>query len=99
MPEFLPGLELSRAFYQEVVAPILGDTPHSAARLGWGSDVLGFDTERSTDHGWGPQLQIFTEAELDVDAQLPETFRGWLVRYGWGSWDSMRAAASRAGIG
>ena len=83
MPEFLPGLELSRAFYQEVVAPILGDTPHSAARLGWGSDVLGFDTERSTDHGWGPQLQIFTEAELDVDAQLPETFRGWLVRYGW----------------
>ena len=76
--------------------------------------MLGFDTERSTDHGWGPQLQIFTEAELDVDAQLPETFRGWLVRYGWddkpvkitsrsrgsgrgsrGTWDSMRAAASR----
>jgi uncharacterized protein DUF4037 len=83
VPEFLPGLELSRAFYSEVVAPILGDTPHSAARLGWGSDVLGFDTERSTDHGWGPQLQVFVEETFDIDSRLPQTFRGWPVRYGW----------------
>ena len=52
MPEFLPGLELSRAFYEEVVRGIVGNVPHSAALLGYGSDVLGFDTERSTDHGW-----------------------------------------------
>ena len=83
MPEFLPGLELSRAFYEEVVAPIVGDTPALRRFLGYGSDVLGYDTERSTDHGWGPRLQIFTEAKLDLDAQLPETFRGWPVRYGW----------------
>jgi Domain of unknown function (DUF4037) len=83
VPEFLPGLELSRAFYEEVVREILGDMPHSAARLGWGSDVLGFDTERSTDHGWGPRLQIFTDAELDLEPLLPETFHGWPVRYGW----------------
>ena len=83
MPEFVPGLELSRAFYEEVVAPILGHTVHSAARLGWGSDVLGFDTKRSTDHGWGPQLQVFVEEPFDIDDRLPETFRGWPVRYGW----------------
>jgi len=83
VPEFLPGLELSRAFYEEVVREILGDMPHSAARLGWGSDVLGFDTERSTDHGWGPQLQVFVEEPFDIDSRLPEMFRGWPVRYGW----------------
>jgi hypothetical protein len=83
MPEFLPGRELARAFYEEVVAQILGDTPHSAAFLGYGSDVLGYDTERSTDHGWGPRLQVFTESTIDLDPLLPETFRGWPVRYGW----------------
>jgi Domain of unknown function (DUF4037) len=83
MPEFVPGRALARAFYEEVVAPILGDTPHSAGFLGYGSDVLGYDTERSTDHGWGPRLQVFTESSIDLDPLLPETFRGWPVRYGW----------------
>ena len=81
LPEFVPGVELARAFYEEVVADIVGDVPHSAALLGYGSDVLGFDTERSTDHGWGPRLQVFTDAEVELE--LPETFRGWPVRYGW----------------
>ncbi len=56
--------------------------PHSAALLGWGSDVLGYDTERSTDHGWGPRVLVFTDhhvAELD----LPESFDGVPVRFGW----------------
>jgi Domain of unknown function (DUF4037) len=83
MPEFVSGAELARAFYEEVVAGIVGDIPHSAALLGYGSDVLGFDTERSTDHGWGPRLQLFVEHELEIDSKLPETFRGWPVRYGW----------------
>ena len=47
LPDFIPGLELARAFYEDVVSEILGDTPHAAGRIGWGSDVLGFDTERS----------------------------------------------------
>ena len=55
----MPGVELARAFYEEVVGRLVGDVPHSAALLGYGSDVLGFDTERSTDHGWGPRLQVF----------------------------------------
>jgi hypothetical protein len=83
MPEFIPGRQLARAFYEEVVAGIVGDVPHSAAFLDYGSDVLGYDTERSTDHGWGPRLQIFTDSEIDVEPHLPETFRGWPVRYGW----------------
>jgi hypothetical protein len=40
--EFAPGIDLGRAFYQEVVAPRLAGRRHSAARLGAGSDVLGF---------------------------------------------------------
>jgi Domain of unknown function (DUF4037) len=89
VPSFTPGLELARAFYDETVAPLLGDLPHSAALLGWGSEVLGFDTERSTDHGWGPRLQVFVEAgdvaraRAAVDAGLPDEFRGWPTRFGW----------------
>ncbi len=77
MPEFVPGRELARAFYEEVVSELVGDVEHSAALLGWGSDVLGFDTDRSTDHGWGPRLRVFVHAsEVErvraaVDAACP----------------------------
>jgi hypothetical protein len=89
VPPFVPGIELNAAFYREVVAPAARHWRHDAARLGWGSDVLGFDTERSTDHGWGPNVQLFVD-RVDVDEvrdaverALPEEFRGWPVRYGW----------------
>jgi hypothetical protein len=59
---FVPGLQLSRAFYAEAVRPLLDEEfpglRHAAARLGPGSEVLGFDTERSTDHDWGPRLEL-----------------------------------------
>ena len=32
---------------------------YAAALLGPGSEVAGFDTQRSTDHDWGPRLQVF----------------------------------------
>jgi Domain of unknown function (DUF4037) len=89
VPSFLSGLELSRAFYYEAVAPLVGDVPHSAGLLGWGSDVLGFDTARSTDHGWGPRLQLFVDPEQAgpvrdvIDARMPDEFRGWPTRGGW----------------
>ncbi len=89
MTEFVPGIELSRAFYDEVVAGLVGAVPHAAALLGTGSDVLGFDTERSTDHGWGPRLQLFVPADsIDpvrkrIEDGLPDEFEGWPTRFGW----------------
>ncbi|MER6356709.1 DUF4037 domain-containing protein [Streptomyces sp. NPDC001634] len=63
MQAFIPGLELSRRFYTEAVRPLLEEAapgiPHSGARIGSGSEVLGYDTARSADHEWGPRLQLF----------------------------------------
>ncbi|HEY8719037.1 DUF4037 domain-containing protein [Pengzhenrongella sp.] len=87
MSGFRPGLELCRDFYEEVVAPAVL-APHSAALLGPGSDVLGYDTQRSTDHDWGPRCQVYVQApDLDavrsrVLAALPESFQGWPLAIG-----------------
>ncbi|WP_232664395.1 DUF4037 domain-containing protein [Pseudonocardia sp. TRM90224] len=87
---FLPGLELSRAFYAEAVAPLLDGLVHTAARVGSGSEVLGFDTERSADHEWGPRLQVFlsptdagraAEISTMLAERLPRTFRGWSTHF------------------
>lgn len=89
------GIELSLRFYREVLRPLLdeclGDAPHSAALLGPGSEVLGYDTERSKDHDWGPRLLVFLttgDAErhaLRVDEllaeRLPPTFLGHPTRF------------------
>ena len=89
-PAFVPGLELAGGLYREVVGPLLADVTHSAALIGTGSDALGFDTPRSTDHGWGPRLQLFVDRSDvaavagRIDTGLPATFRGWPVWYGWG---------------
>jgi predicted N-acetyltransferase YhbS len=89
--EFIPGLQLAREFYAEVVHPLLdGRVPYAAALLGPGSEVLGFDSRRSTDHDWGPRLQIFL-ADRDAEqagaiaamlaSQLPASFRGYPVTF------------------
>ena len=89
VPDFIPGIELARGYYDDVVGPLIGATPHAAGRLGWGSDVLGFDTERSTDHGWGPHLHVFVAAEevqpvrARIDEGIPEHYLGWPTRFGW----------------
>ena len=63
MTNFIPGLRLSAEFYHEAVAPVLAaefpDMPYSAALIGSGSEVLGFDTEMSSDHHWGPRVMLF----------------------------------------
>ena len=61
VPPFVPGLQLARSFYTELVRPAL-DVPHAAALIGPGSEILGFDTERSTDHHWGPRVLLFLAA-------------------------------------
>ncbi len=71
---FIPGLRLSERFFREAVEPLLAkhlpELRYGAARLAHGSDVLGFDTARSMDHDWGPQVGIFI-AESDFDQDLP----------------------------
>jgi hypothetical protein len=77
----MPGLELSAAFYREAVEPIMRrrfpNLPYAAARVGPGSDVLGFDNERSTDHFWGPLLNVFLME--DDYALLAEQINGALA--------------------
>lgn len=86
MTNFVPGLILAKSFYTEVVGPLV-DVPHAAGLLGEGSEVLGFDQPRSTDHAWGPRLQVFVEPEhvasvrTAVEQGLPAEFRGWPVRF------------------
>lgn len=70
LENFLPGLELSRRFYAEAVRPILDrrwpHLPHTAGLFGSGSEVLGYDSPMSTDHGWGPRLILLLKAD-DLD--------------------------------
>nr|WP_205856970.1 DUF4037 domain-containing protein [Phytoactinopolyspora endophytica] len=94
-PEFLPGLELSRIFYEEAVGPILAEAypalRYSAARIGAGSEVLGFDTARSADHDWGPRLDLFLgpneAADYGADLRqllgerVPKHVRGWPTNF------------------
>ena len=95
MPKFIPSLKLNELFYHEVVKPILGaDFPglaHTAARLGSGSDVLGYDDVISTDHDWGLRFQLFLSEEDEarwgtavvntLAQRLPTTFRGYPTHF------------------
>lgn len=84
--DFLPGLALSRSFYDGAVRPLLDEhfpaLPHAACLIGFGSEVLGFDTARSADHNWGPRLQLFAADEHDaVTALLADRLPAeWLGR-------------------
>lgn len=84
MGAFVPGLELSRLYYGEAVRPVLDATfpglPHSAALLGRGSEVLGFDDEMSTDHDWKARVLLFLAEDDErvsevLRRDLPSTFR------------------------
>lgn len=83
------GQKLAAGFYRDVVAALL-DVPHAAALVGEGSEVLGFDDNRSPDHAWGPRLHVFVEADAveevtrRVDDGLPDTYQSLPVRfYAW----------------
>lgn len=89
MSEFIAGADLAQRFYEEVIRAAVGPRVHAAALVGMGSDVLGFDTMRSTDHGWGPRMHIFValadvvDVVTDLESALPDTFLGWPTHYGW----------------
>ncbi len=88
---FLSGLDLSEGFFLEAVKPILDhefpSLMYSAALIGSGSEVLGFDTEMSTDHHWGPRVILFLSADdlaqykdsiwLNLSEKLPRRFMGY----------------------
>ena len=92
---FIPGLKLSRLFYNEIIKPILDLSfprmRHSAALIGAGSEVLGFDTEMSSDHDWGPRLKLFLDeddfaqnakaTEEVLKRNLPDQFRNYPVHW------------------
>ncbi len=89
--KFVSGLDLSEAYYKEAVAPILHkhfpELSYSAALIGSGSEVLGFDTQMSSDHHWGPRVMIFLSEQTLADfkarvsqtlgLELPRTFMGY----------------------
>jgi hypothetical protein len=67
MTGFVKGLDLCESFFSEVAQPILGrefpSLRYSAGVIGSGSEVIGFDDAMSTDHMWGPRLQLFLPEE------------------------------------
>lgn len=111
------GADLAQDYYRSVVRPLVHarwpGLPHAAARLGGGSDVLGFDDEVSRDHDWGLRLDLFVEEDLvpavdeHLHDKLPATFAGHRTRFAttWDASDHHRvnvttvAAFSRARLG
>lgn len=79
--QFIPGMQLCERFFLEAVKPLLEATfpqiRYSAGLIDSGSEVLGFDTERSTDHHWCPRVQLFLSP---VDFSLRQTLVDHLSR-------------------
>jgi hypothetical protein len=89
---FINGIELCRRFHMEVVEPIMSETypflSYSSALMGPGSEVLGYDTEMSTDHDWGPRVFLFLneqdigyseQIKVSLNGQAPGRFYGFPV--------------------
>lgn len=95
MTKFIKGLNLCEEFFNKVAKPILDEEfpllRYSAALIGYGSDVIGFDTEISRDHMWGPRFNIYLEKNnfdqmsskiSEVFAlKLPYEFRGYSTNF------------------
>lgn len=92
--EMITGLDLARAFYKEIVSPVIAaneaNLQYTAGILGAGSEVLRCDDELSRDHDWGPRCQIYlqpsdfkrkkSELEVLLHDTVPAAFRGWPTR-------------------
>lgn len=89
--KFKKGLDISEDFYTQIVRPLLEQSfpnvKYSAALIGRGSEVLGFDTAISTDHDWRPRVFIFItdrdfkkigkQIEKEIINNLPDKFEGY----------------------
>lgn len=75
-------LELTRDFYFECVLKLIKQyfpslvENHSAALIGYGSEVLGNDDEISKFYGWGPKPKIFLTNQDYIESgnKLQEVF-------------------------
>ena len=96
------GMELSRRLHDDVVAPFLRrqfpGLAYAAARLDGGSDVLGFETAVSRDHGWGPRATVFLgpadlltlgdKVSAGLEEALPDEIDGVPTRFAQPSADA-----------
>ncbi len=94
-PRSTNGLDLSEQYYHQVVRPSLQShfpAMHiSAGLFGDGSEVLGFDSEMSQDHDWGPRVMVFLPesdyAKLGrqvasmLQTNLPKSFQGFDTQF------------------
>ncbi|WP_405059812.1 DUF4037 domain-containing protein [Kribbella sp. NBC_01505] len=71
----ISGVELCRRFYAEVVHPLI-DVPHSAALIGRGSEVLGYDDAMSADHNCEARVVLFVEDAAWTPPEVPGEFLG-----------------------
>ena len=107
-PPFIPGLDLCEAYYWEAVRPIIlrhaTSLPHSAALIGYGSDVIGCDTPMSRDHMWGPRMLLFLPPSgfasnralihESLRQELPFIFRGYSTHFGAADHEGTRVPTS-----
>ena len=94
MSMFIKGIELSESFFYECGLPIIRQhypkLKFTAGLLGYGSDVLGYDDEISTDHMWGPRFYLFLNNDdihikqdlmVLLGNNLPYTYKGYSVNF------------------
>ncbi len=90
----IKGLKLCEGFFNDCAKAILDENfpelRYSAGLIGYGSDVLGYDDDVSTDHMWGPRFYLFLSKEelskkndiLSVLSEnLPYTYKGYSVNF------------------
>lgn len=96
MQKFIKWKILSKLYYENIVKKLIEDNfpevKYSAWLLWYWSDVLWFDTKRSTDHDWWPRMLIFLE-EKDfskkddiknfLSLNLPSTFLWYSTHFWW----------------
>lgn len=83
-------MQLCERFFNEIVKVLIEkkfpSLKYSAGLFDYGSEVLGFDTKRSTDHDWGPRVLLFLSSKdvkykkeiLDyLYKNSPKTFLGY----------------------
>lgn len=92
--KFIPGLELGELFYEQIIKPILKDNYpnliYSAALIGEGSEILGYDNFQSTDHCWGPRTMLFLSEDdfqnlnknilMTLQDKVPNEFLGYSTK-------------------